>query len=184
MIFHETTLPGAWIVDLEPFVDERGFFARTWCSREFEKRNLDAKLVQCSVSYNLKRGTLRGLHFQVPPSSEAKLVRCTAGAIWDVIVDVRAESRNLHIWQNIELSAANHRMIFVPPGVAHGFQTLEDDTEVLYQMTEYYNPDCDRGLAWDDPSIGIRWPIENPILSKRDQAFQYLPIRQTPGRLC
>ena len=181
MKFQETEIPGAWLIDLEPAIDERGFFARTWCRREFEERGLDSKLVQCNISFNRKIGTLRGLHFQVPPNCEAKLVRCTAGAVWDVIVDVRADSPTLHRWKSVELTAGNHRMLYVPPGVAHGFQSLEDSSEVSYQMSEYYNADAARGLAWDDPVLGIVWPIANPILSGRDRAFPYLSSRTAPG---
>lgn len=182
MKFQETEIPGAWLVDPEFLVDERGFFARSWCRKEFEERGLDGNLVQCNISYNRRIGTLRGLHFQAPPNSEAKLVRCTAGAVWDVIVDVRAESPTLHRWKSVELTAANHRMLYVPSGVAHGFQSLEDCSEVFYQMSDYYSADAARGLAWDDPVLGIEWPIANPILSVRDRSFPYISSRTAPGR--
>ena len=176
MRFQETEIPGAWLIDPEPLVDERGFFARSWCKKEFEERGLDGNLAQCNISYNRTIGTLRGLHFQATPNSEAKLVRCTAGSVWDVIVDVRAESPTLHRWKSVELTAANRRMLYVPAGVAHGFQSLEDGSEVFYQMSEYYDAEAARGLAWDDPVLGIEWPIANPILSERDRAFPFLSI--------
>jgi dTDP-4-dehydrorhamnose 3,5-epimerase len=174
--FVETDLSGAFVVELERAEDERGFFARSWCSAEFAEMGLNASIVQCNVSYNRRRGTLRGLHFQVSPHEEAKLVRCTRGAMYDVIVDLRPESATQYAWFGIELSADNHRMIYVPEGFAHGFQTLVDDTEVFYQMTAEYRAASARGLRWNDPSLGITWPISNPVVSARDAGYPLLQV--------
>jgi dTDP-4-dehydrorhamnose 3,5-epimerase len=167
--FAETPLAGAFVVEIEPLKDERGLFARSFCRKEFEAHGLDPAVAQCNVSHNVKRGTLRGLHYQAPPYEEAKLVRCTRGAIWDVIVDLREGSKTRLQWFAAELSADNHRALYVPRGFAHGFQTLADDSEVFYQMSEFYRPDGARGIRWNDPSIGIRWPLAEPILSARDR---------------
>jgi dTDP-4-dehydrorhamnose 3,5-epimerase len=167
--FAETPLAGAFVVEIEPLKDERGLFARSFCRQEFEAHGLDPAVAQCNVSHNVKRGTLRGLHYQAPPHEEAKLVRCTRGAIWDVIVDLREASKTRLQWFAAELSADNHRALYVPRGFAHGFQTLADDAEVFYQMSEFYRPDGARGIRWNDPSIGIRWPLAEPILSARDR---------------
>jgi dTDP-4-dehydrorhamnose 3,5-epimerase len=169
--FIETTIPGAYLVEIEALADERGFFARSWCRNEFARHGLDAKLVQCDISYNIKRGTLRGMHYQTEPFPEAKLVRCTMGAIYDVILDMRRDSSAFRRWAAFELSAANRRMLYIPEGVAHGFQTLEDDSEVFYQMSEDYHPECARGLRWDDPAFAIEWPLPAPVISERDRAF-------------
>lgn len=171
MIFTETPLAGAFVIEIEKLEDERGFFARSWCQREFRTRGLNPRLVQCNISFNAKKGTLRGMHFQIAPHQEAKLVRCTAGAIYDVIVDLRSDSPTFLQWFAFELTAANHRMLYVPEGLAHGFQTLVDHAEVLYQMSEFYHPECSRGVQWDDPAFGIRWLLPNPILSNRDQSY-------------
>jgi dTDP-4-dehydrorhamnose 3,5-epimerase len=167
--FAETPLAGAFVVEIEPLKDERGLFARSFCRKEFEAHGLDPAVAQCNVSHNVRRGTLRGLHYQAPPHEEAKLVRCTRGAIWDVIVDLREASKTRLQWFAAELSADNHRALYVPRGFAHGFQTLADDSEVFYQMSEFYRPDGARGIRWNDPSIGIRWPLAEPILSARDR---------------
>ena len=172
MLFTETKLKGAYIVDLEPREDERGFFARSWCADEFEKLGLNANLSQCNISFNKKCGTLRGMHFQDEPYPEAKLVRCTMGAIYDVIVDLRPESPTFRRWFAVELSAENRRALYVPEHFAHGFQTLTDNSEVFYQMSEFFHPECARGLRWDDPAFGIEWPHAAPILSPRDQAYE------------
>lgn len=171
MRFIETSIPGAYLIEIEPIEDERGFFARSWCQREFAEHGLDANLVQCNISFNHARGTLRGLHFQAPPHEETKLVRCTRGALFDVLVDMRPASPAYCRWEGFELTAMNHRMLYVPKGLAHGFQTLEDDTEVFYQMGEFFHPESARGVRWDDPTLAIRWPIAAPILSDRDAAF-------------
>lgn len=171
MRFEKTPLDGAFIVELDLFEDERGFFARSFCRNEFQDRGLDPAVAQCNVSFNRKRGTLRGLHYQAMPHEEAKLVRCTRGAIWDVIVDVREDSATRYRWFSVELNAENHRGLYVPRGFAHGFQTLADDSEVFYQMSEFYHPEAARGLRWDDPRIGIDWPIGNPVISPRDLSY-------------
>lgn len=171
MKFTETSLQGAYIIDIEPQEDERGFFARTWCVREFEEHGLNSRLVQCSVSHNKKKGTLRGMHYQAKPHEEVKLVRCTRGAIFDVIVDLRPDSPTFRRWSGISLSADGHCMIYVPEGFAHGIQTLVDDTEVFYQISEFYHPASARGVRCNDPAFGIEWPIAEMILSDRDRAF-------------
>ena len=166
-----TGLPGAWVLELEPRADERGFFARTYCAEEFRALNLNPRLVQCSVSFNLRRGTLRGMHWQAAPAEEAKLVRCTRGAIFDALVDLRPDSPSFKKTFTVELTAENHRQLYVPEGVAHGFLTLEDNTEVLYHMSEYFAPDCARGARWDDPAFAIPWPAGEKILHERDRAY-------------
>lgn len=164
-------LPGVWQVDIEPVEDERGFFARTWCRREFSERGLAAELAQCSVSYNRTKGTLRGMHYQIEPHAEAKLIRCTRGIIYDVIVDLRPVSSAYCKWQGVELSAENRRMLYVPPGVAHGFLTLADDCEVLYQISEFHSPEHARGVRWNDPAFDIRWPAAAHMISARDRGY-------------
>jgi dTDP-4-dehydrorhamnose 3,5-epimerase len=175
MKFSPTKLPGVWIVDLEKHEDERGFFARTWCRREFEEHSLNPNLVQCSVSFNRKKGTLRGMHYRIAPHAESKLVRCTRGAIYDVAVDLRTTAPTYKNWITVELTAENSHALYIPEGFAHGFQTLEDDTEVFYQMSEFYQPECSRGIRWNDPALNIQWPIANPFLSDRDYNLPYLP---------
>ena len=172
MIFTETRLSGAYIIDLECIKDERGFFARTWCKEEFGKYGLNSKLVQCNLSYNVKRGTLRGMHYQVAPYEEAKLVSCISGAIYDVIIDLRENSPTFRQWQAFELSAKNRRMVYIPKGFAHGFQTLQNHTNVFYQMSEFYYPEYARGVHWNDPNINIEWPIlQELIISPKDQSY-------------
>ena len=171
MKFLPTALPGVLLVDIEAIEDERGFFARSFCREEFAAHGLTPDLVQCSVSWNRRKGTLRGMHFQAPPHEETKLVRCTSGAIFDVVVDLRADSAARHQWVGVELSAANRRAVYIPPGCAHGFQTLSDDSEVFYQMSEYYHAESARGVRFDDPAFGIAWPIANPIVSARDRGL-------------
>lgn len=157
---------------MEPHRDERGHFARTWCRQEFEAHGLKASLAQCSTSFNLKRGTLRGLHYQAEPYAEAKLVRCTRGALYDLIVDLRPDSESFKEWFSVELTESNRMMLYVPEGFAHGFQTLEDETEVFYQISESYHPEYARGVRWNDPAFGFRWPIEEGLMSERDRNFQ------------
>jgi dTDP-4-dehydrorhamnose 3,5-epimerase len=171
MRFLPTPVEGAYIIEIEPVVDDRGFFARSWCQEEFRRQHLNALLVQCNISYNRNRGTLRGMHYQVAPHEEAKLVRCSSGAIYDAIVDLRPSSRSYRKCFAIELAASNHRMVYVPEGVAHGFQALEDGTEVFYQISGTYRPECARGVRWNDPAFGIRWPLPEPILSPKDQSY-------------
>ncbi|WP_319406001.1 dTDP-4-dehydrorhamnose 3,5-epimerase [uncultured Desulfosarcina sp.] len=171
MIFLETKLKGAFIIELEALRDERGFFARTWCKREFEAHGLDPNLVQCNLSVNIKRGTLRGMHHQKAPHEEAKLVRCTAGAIYDVIIDVRPDSPTFKQWLSIELSAENRKMLFIPKGFSHGFLTVADNTEVFYQMSDFYDPACATGIRWNDPAFKIGWPEEIKIISEKDMHY-------------
>ena len=171
MIFIETKLQGAYLIELEKLEDERGFFARSFCQKEFESYGLIINVVQSNVSFNKKKGTLRGMHFQVQPKAEAKLIRCTRGLIYDVILDLRPDSKTYSKWMAVELTADNRKMLYIPEGFAHGFQTLVDDTEVFYQMMEFYHPECARGIRWDDPVFGIKWPIERPILSSKDLSY-------------
>ena len=171
MIFKETKLKGAYIIELEPLEDERGFFARSCCQKEFEEHGLNPRIVQCNISYNKRKGTLRGMHYQVAPYEEAKLVSCIRGAIYDVIIDLKEHSPTYRQWFAVELTAENYRMLYVPEGFAHGFQTLKDDTVVFYQMSEFYHPECARGVRWNDPAFGIDWPLRHPILSERDQGY-------------
>lgn len=171
MKFLPTPLAGAYVVELEPLQDERGFFARSFCQDEFRAHGLEPVIAQCNVSFNRKRGTLRGLHYQAEPHAEAKLVRCTRGAIWDVIVDLRKGSATARKWYAIELTPDNRRALYIPKGFAHGFQTLADDTEVLYQMSEFYHPESARGVRWDDRTLAIQWPIKEAVISPRDRAF-------------
>lgn len=171
MIFTETPLKGAYVIDPERLADERGFFARTWCRREFEAHGLDTAFAQCSVSFNRKMGTLRGMHYQAAPHAEQKLVRCTAGIIYDVIVDLRPGSETFRNWFAVELSADNRRMLYIPEGLAHGFLTLADDTEVFYQISEYYVQESARGVRWNDPAFAISWPVHPRIVSQRDSTY-------------
>lgn len=174
VIFRETNLQGAFIIELERTEDERGFFARTFCRKEFEVQGLNPNLVQCSVSFNKRKGTLRGMHYQIKPHQEAKLVRCTRGAIYDVMLDLRPISPTFKQWVPVELTAENRRMVYIPEGVAHGFQTLETDTEVFYQMSEYYHPESARGVRWDDSSVAIDWPMTPCAMSESDLAHPSL----------
>lgn len=174
LIFSPTPLAGAYVVELEQIGDERGFFARSFCREEFEALGLDPRIAQSNISFNRRRGTLRGLHYQAAPYAEAKLVRCTQGAIWDVIVDLRPASASYKRWHGVELSAASRRALYVPEGFAQGFQTLADDSEVLYLMSQFYRPEAARGLRWDDPALGIAWPIADPHLSDRDRGLPLL----------
>jgi dTDP-4-dehydrorhamnose 3,5-epimerase len=171
MIWRETPLAGVWVVDIERHVDARGFFARSWCQQEFREHGLGSTFVQSSISYNAARGTLRGLHFQADPKPESKLVRCTQGAIFDVAVDLRPDSPTFCQWVGVELTAENRRAVYIPAGVAHGFQTLEAASEVFYQMSEFYFPELARGYRWDDPAFQIAWPLPDPILSERDRGY-------------
>jgi dTDP-4-dehydrorhamnose 3,5-epimerase len=177
VIFTETSMPGAWLVEPEPLRDERGWFARTFDAAEFRARGLDDRVVQESVSYNARAGTLRGLHYQASPHEEAKLVRCARGAIFDVIVDLRRGSPTHRRWFSVELDARTGRMLYVPEGLAHGFQTLMDDTEVHYRMNREYAPEHARGVRWDDPDLGIEWPEAERTISERDQGLPLLEDR-------
>jgi dTDP-4-dehydrorhamnose 3,5-epimerase len=172
VIFIETALPGAFLIEAERREDERGFFARTWCAHEAADRGINARIVQCSISYNRKSGTLRGMHYQEAPFQEAKLIRCTRGGIFDVLIDLRRESPTFgrHIAET--LTADNRRMLYAPEGCAHGFQTLEDDTEVFYQMSAFHSPEHARGVRWNDPAFNIAWPPAGErIIADRDRRY-------------
>ena len=171
MIFKETKLKGAYIIEIEPVEDERGFFARSFCVKEFKEYGLNPNIAQCNISYNEKKGTLRGMHYQVAPHEEVKLVRCTMGAIYDVIIDLRPDSSTFKQWIAVELTQENRRLLYVPEGFAHGFQTLEDRTEVLYQISEFHHPEWARGVRWNDPTFGIFWPVNVEIISVGDQQY-------------
>jgi dTDP-4-dehydrorhamnose 3,5-epimerase len=170
MIFTETTLLGAFVVDLQLNKDDRGFFARSFCCNEFESHGLCRSVVQCNISFNASRGTLRGMHYQWP-DGEAKLVRCTRGRIYDVIIDLRTTSPTFRKYFGVELTEANRRMLYIPVGFAHGFLTLEDETEVFYQMSEFYFPEQARGVRWNDPAFGIDWPMPVQVISDRDNNY-------------
>lgn len=170
----ETPLAGAFTVKPDLIEDDRGFFARSFCQHEFRAAGLEPVVAQCNISFNRKRGTLRGMHYQISPYEEAKLVRCTRGAIFDVIVDVREGSATCFNWFGVELTAENRLALYIPAGFAHGFQTLVDDSEVLYQMSEFYHAESARGLRWDDPRIGVSWPVADPVMSPRDHAYPLL----------
>jgi dTDP-4-dehydrorhamnose 3,5-epimerase len=169
MIFQPTQLPGVWVVDIEPHMDERGFFARGWCQREFAAQGLDPACVQTNLAYSKKRGTLRGLHYQTAPDGEVKLVRCTRGAAYVVAVDLRADQCTHRNWVAVELSQDNRRMLYVGLGFAQGYQTLADDTEMLYQMSAFYAPESASGVRYNDPAFEIQWPLANPVMSEKDR---------------
>jgi len=171
MTFHETRLPGVFEIQLELKPDERGFFARSWCQIEFADQGLSPKLAQCSISFNIKSGTVRGMHYQATPHGEAKLVRCTAGALYDVVVDLRPGSPTFKQWAAVVLTAADRNMVYVPEGCAHGFQTLQDSTEVFYQMSKFYHPGAGCGVRWDDPTFAITWPRAVEVISERDRTY-------------
>jgi dTDP-4-dehydrorhamnose 3,5-epimerase len=180
MNFDETSISGAFIIRCERFEDERGFFAKVFSRREFESNNLGADFVDFNVSFSRKKGTLRGLHYQLPPHSEDKLMRCTKGGIYEVIVDMRPESSTYGQWVGVELRASGLTMLYVPKGVANGFQTLEDDSEVFYTASRYHNPPAERGLRWNDPRLGISWPLPgDPILSEKDRSWP--DFKHEPG---
>ena len=171
MLFASTYLEGAFLIDIEPRTDERGFFARTWCRQELAARGLDTEVAQESISYNRLAGTVRGLHFQRSPHEENKIVRCTRGAIFDVIVDLRRDSSSYLRWQGFELTAENRSAVFIPKGVAHGFQTLTDHCEVNYHISAFYAPDASSGYRYDDDSFEIKWPLPVTVISERDASW-------------
>ena len=175
MLFTETPLQGAFVVELQPHKDERGLFGRTFCTREFHAQGLTGTFVQCNTSWNAFKGTVRGLHYQLPPLCEVKLVRCTAGAIWDVIVDLRPDSSTYLQHVGIELTAANRRALYIPGMFAQGFQSLQDGSEVFYQMSEFYSPELARGLRYNDPKLGIDWPLPILLISEKDKGWALLP---------
>ena len=168
MIFAKTKLEGTYLIELEKKYDRRGFFARVWCQNEFTVHGLIARLVQINLSFNKHRGTLRGMHYQVAPFEESKLVRCTRGGIYDVIIDLRPASSTYKQWIGVELTADNYKMLYVPKGFAHGFQTLEDHTEVTYQVSQFYAPQAERGVRYDDPAFSIVWPLDVRVISDKD----------------
>lgn len=171
MIFTQTPLAGAFIITPDFIEDERGFFARTFCRREFEVNGLNPNLVQCNISFNKQKGTLRGMHYQIAPHAEAKLVRCTVGAIYDVIVDLRSQSPTYRQWIAVELSADSYKMLYLPEGFAHGFQTLTDNVELIYQHSAFYSAGHARGIRFDDPALNISWPLSVSVISERDQNY-------------
>ena len=168
MKFIETKLKGAFIIELEKFTDDRGFFARSWCRKELESHGLTANVVQANVSFNHKKGTLRGMHYQIAPYQEAKLIRCTRGAIYDVIIDLRPDSETYKNWISEELTADNYKMLFVPEDFAHGYQTLKNNTEATYQVTQYYTPGAEKGIRYDDLAFDINWPLKVTTVSDKD----------------
>jgi dTDP-4-dehydrorhamnose 3,5-epimerase len=172
LIFTETNLPGAYIIELRPSHDERGFFARSWCQREFAARGLKTEVRQCNISFNKQKGTLRGMHYQAKPHEEAKLVTCIRGAVHDVIIDLRSNSPTFKQWLGVELNHQDRRMLYIPEGFAHGFQTLEDNTEVFYYMFEFYHPESARGFRWDDPVFAITWPLDVAKISPNDKSYK------------
>jgi dTDP-4-dehydrorhamnose 3,5-epimerase len=174
MIFTETKLKGAFIIEPEKIDDERGFFARTWDQKKFEELGLDPRLVQCNISFNKKSGTIRGMHYQISPYEEAKLVRCTKGRVFEVMIDLRPKSETFRRWESVELSSENYKMLYVPKGFALGFQTLEDNTELFYQMSQEYKPEYSRGILWNDPAFQISWSLKPTIISKKDLLYKAL----------
>lgn len=171
MIFNKTKLLGAYTIEIEKCEDERGFFARTWDSSTYKEMGLNSNLVQSSISFSRERGTVRGMHFQKPPYEEDKIVRCTKGKIFDVIIDLRSDSPTFTKWESFELSEKNHKMLYVPKGFAHGFQTMEKDSEVFYQMSEYFMPEYASGVMWNDPAFKIAWPLPISAISKKDLSY-------------
>ncbi len=169
MIFKETKLKGAYVIDIEKLNDERGFFARAWCQKEFIDNGLESNLAQVNVSYNKVKGTLRGMHYQMSPYQEVKIVRCTKGAIYDVIIDLRAESPTFKKWIGVELTSDNYRLLYVPEDFGHGFQTLVDNTEITYQVSQFYSPGAERGIRWNDPVLEIDWPLKPSMISDKDK---------------
>jgi dTDP-4-dehydrorhamnose 3,5-epimerase len=171
MKFRETAVAGVYEIDLEERTDERGFFARSWCQEEFAKHNLNTRIAQCNISFNARRGTLRGLHYQDKPFPEAKVVRCTRGAIFDVAVDLRRESSTFCKWVGVELTSDNRKSLYIPEGCAHGFLALSEDSEIFYLMSEFYHADLSRGVRWNDPAFGVVWPARVEVISDRDQTY-------------
>ena len=176
MQFTETELSGAFIIEIQKILDSRGFFARAWCQHEFKKHGINSSITQSNLSFNQQKGTLRGLHYQAAPYEEAKLVRCTKGGIFDVAVDLRNSSSTYGKWVGVELTADNHRMLLIPEGFAHGFQTLEDNTEVFYQVSEFYAPDAEKGARYDDPAFGISWPLNVSVISEKDKNWPLIKL--------
>ena len=171
MRFTESKIPGAWIIDITPIPDRRGFFAMTWLPEQFRERGMNPALAQCNLAFNHQRGTLRGMHFQLAPHAQAKIIRTTRGALLDVIVDLRPDSPAFKQWDAVELTADNHRMLYMPEGVAHGYVTLEDNTEAYYHVSSAWVPAAESGVRWNDPAFAIQWPFEPAVVSDRDAAW-------------
>lgn len=172
MIFVKTKLKDVFVIEPETLEDSRGFFARVWDRTQFSNNKLSSRLVQCSISFSKKKGTIRGIHYQLPPYEETKIIRCTRGKIYDVVVDLRPRSKTFKEWFSAVLDYKNHKMIYVPKGCAHGFQTLENNTEVFYQMSQVHNLVSERGLRWNDPTFNIKWPLRNTIISEKDRKWE------------
>ncbi len=184
MRFHETTLPGAYVIELEKKGDDRGFFARFYCTKEFASHGLESNFVQVNNSLSAHKGTLRGIHYQLAPMAEAKLVRCIRGALWDVIVDLREDSHTFGNWYSEELTAENRLMMYVPKGFGHAFMTLEDNTEALYMVSEFYSPENERGIRWNDKRFNIQWPIQPVIISDKDKAHpDFAPLQTAEKKI-
>ena len=177
MRFTATPIQGVYVIDLEPVEDHRGFFARTYCDDEFRARGLETHFAQASIAFTARRGTLRGMHYQREPYGEVKLVRCTRGAVYDAVIDLRPHSATFRQWFAVELTADNRRMLYVPAGFAHGYQTLQDDTEISYQMSTPYHPEAAAGVRWNDPAFGVSWPIDVTVIAERDAAYPDFPVR-------
>jgi dTDP-4-dehydrorhamnose 3,5-epimerase len=177
MIFHKTHLSGVFLIEPEMITDHRGFFACSWLANDFEQHGLNPALKQCNISFNSRCGTVRGMHFQRKPHEEVKLIRCTRGAIYDVSIDLRPSSPTCHQWLGAELTSDNHRMIYIPEGFAHGYQTLTDESELFYQISEYYHPESAAGVRWDDPAFGIQWPLPMSVISERDANYPTLELK-------
>jgi len=172
MIFNHTTLKDAFLIDIEKREDSRGFFARAWDVKEFEQNVSNSNLVQCNISRSNKKGTIRGMHYQKNPHEEAKLIRCTKGKIYDVIIDLRPNSKSYKKWEAFELSSSNYKLLYVPEGFAHGFQSLEDNTEIFYQVSQFYSPGAEIGIRWNDPCFNISWPLEITEISDKDRNIE------------
>jgi dTDP-4-dehydrorhamnose 3,5-epimerase len=174
MIFKEVNVARAFVLEVEKVEDERGFFARSWCQKEFQLHHLVPHLVQANIAFNKQKGTLRGMHYQTPPYGESKVVRCTRGVIFDVVIDLRPESPTFKQWTGVELTADNHRMLYVPENCAHGYITLEDRTEVTYLVSQFYHPEVEQGVRYDDPAFGVTWPIDVRLISQKDRSWPYV----------
>src|SRR5436190_18180647 len=181
MIFHQTDLSGVFIIEPELIRDERGFFACAWIASEFEQHGLNPSLRQSNIAFNARRGTVRGMHFQQEPHPETKLTRCTRGAIYDVAIDLRYDSPTRYQWVAATLTADNHQMLYVPEGFAHGYQTLTDDAEIFYQVSEYYHPESAAGVRWDDPAFDIPWPLPVSVITDRDANYPLLALGTPPN---
>lgn len=175
MRFTPTPIPGAYLVDIQPAEDERGFFARTYCEDEFRGNGLESHFAQGSIAFSKRKGTLRGFHYQRDPHAEVKLIRCTRGAVYDVVIDLRPHSLTFRQWFPAELTAGNRRMLYIPKGLAHGYQTLDDDTEISYQMSDPYHPEAAAGVRWDDPAFAVRWPLDVTVISEQDRSWPDFP---------